>query len=167
MSGETTITVIGNLVADPELRFTPSGSAVSNFTIASTPRTFDRNSNEWKDGEALFLRCSAWRELGENVAESLAKGMRVIASGRLKQRSYETKEGEKRTIIELDVDEIGPSLKYATAKVTRSTKGQQGGQQGGGQAGSREGAYGEDPWATPAASSAGGWGNGPDSEPPF
>src|SRR6476620_516965 len=113
MAGETTITVIGNLTNDPELRFTPSGSAVANFTIASTPRTFDRQSNEWKDGETLFLRASVWREAAENVAESLTKGMRVIVSGRLKSRSYETKEGEKRTVIELEVDEIGPSLRYA------------------------------------------------------
>jgi len=113
MTGETTITVIGNLTSDPELRFTPSGSAVANFTIASTPRTFDRQSNEWKDGETLFLRASVWRDAAENVAESLTKGMRVIVTGRLKSRSYETKEGEKRTVIELEVDEIGPSLRYA------------------------------------------------------
>jgi single-strand DNA-binding protein len=120
LSGETTITVIGNLTNDPELRFTPSGSAVANFTLASTPRTFDRQRNEWVDGETLFLRASVWREAAENVAETLKKGMRVIASGRLKSRSYETKEGEKRTVIELEVDEIGPSLKYAAAKVTRT-----------------------------------------------
>ncbi|WP_309931897.1 single-stranded DNA-binding protein [Arthrobacter sp. 1088] len=113
MAGETTITVIGNLTNDPELRFTPSGSAVANFTIASTPRTFDRQSNEFKDGETLFLRASAWREMAENVAESLTKGTRVIASGRLKSRSYETKEGEKRIVIELEIDEVGPSLRYA------------------------------------------------------
>ncbi|MBT2548178.1 single-stranded DNA-binding protein [Arthrobacter sp. ISL-65] len=112
MSGETTITVIGNLTNDPELRFTPSGSAVANFTVASTPRTFDQQSNEWKDGGTLFLRASVWREAAENVAESLTKGMRVIVTGRLKSRSYETKEGEKRTLIELEVDEIGPSLRY-------------------------------------------------------
>src|SRR5246500_4522048 len=123
MAGETVITVVGNLTADPELRFTPSGAAVASFTIASTPRTFDRNTNEWKDGEALFLRCSIWRQAAENVAESLQKGMRVIVSGRLQQRSYETKEGEKRSVIELQVDEIGPSLKYATAKVNRTTRG--------------------------------------------
>ncbi len=122
MAGETTITVIGNLTNDPELRFTPSGSAVANFTIASTPRTFDRQSNEWKDGETLFLRASVWREAAENVAESLTKGMRVIVSGRLKSRSYETKEGEKRTVIELEVDEIGPSLRYANAKVNRTQR---------------------------------------------
>ena len=177
MAGETTITVIGNLTNDPELRFTPSGSAVANFTIASTPRTFDRQSNEWKDGETLFLRASVWKEAAENVAESLTKGMRVIVSGRLKSRSYETKEGEKRTIIELEVDEIGPSLKYANAKVNRTQRSNQG---GGGQAaggnfsGGNGGNWGggqpaaqDDPWATPGVSNAGGWGNGPDSEPPF
>ena len=117
MAGETIITVVGNLTADPELRFTASGAAVANFTVASTPRTFDKNTNEWKDGEALFLRCSIWRQPAENVAETLTRGARVIVSGRLQQRSYETKEGEKRTVIELAVDEIGPSLRYATAKV--------------------------------------------------
>src|ERR1700712_3304811 len=120
MAGETIITVVGNLTADPELRFTPSGAALASFTIASTPRSFDRNTNEWKDGEALFLRCSLWRQAAENVAESLQKGMRVVVTGRLKQRSYDTKEGEKRTVIELEVEEIGPSLKYATAKVNRT-----------------------------------------------
>ena len=130
MAGETTITVIGNLTNDPELRFTPSGSAVANFTIASTPRTFDRQSNEWKDGETLFLRASVWREAAENVAESLTKGMRVIVTGRLKCRSYETKEGEKRTVIELEVDEIGPSLRYANAKVNRTQRSGGGGQGG-------------------------------------
>lgn len=122
MAGETILTVIGNLTADPELRFTPSGAAVANFTVASTPRAFDRQSNEWKDGEALFLRCSLWKEAAENVAESLTKGTRVIVSGRLKQRSFETREGEKRTVYELDVDEVGPSLRYATAKVTRGVR---------------------------------------------
>ena len=125
MAGETIITVIGNICEDPTLRFTPSGAAVANFTIASTPRTFDRQTNEWKDGEALFLRCSIWREAAENVAESLTKGQRVIAQGRLKARSYETKEGERRTSMELDVDEIGPSLRFATAQVKRSQRGQQ------------------------------------------
>ena len=184
MAGETTITVIGNLTSDPELRFTPSGSAVANFTIASTPRTFDRQSNEWKDGETLFLRASVWREAAENVAESLTKGMRVIVTGRLKSRSYETKEGEKRTVIELEVDEIGPSLRYANAKVNRTQRsgaGGAGGAQGGfggnpgaGQGGNSGGSWGgnqpatqDDPWATPGVSNAGGWGNGPDSEPPF
>ena len=163
MAGETTITVIGNLTADPELRFTPSGSAVANFTVASTPRTFDRQANDWKDGEALFLRCSIWREAAENVAESLTKGMRVIISGRLKSRSYETKDGEKRTVIELEVDEIGPSLRYANAKVNRTAR------QGSGQAGGAPSSSGgDDPWAAPAAGGgSGGWGNGPDSEPPF
>lgn len=122
MANDTVITVIGNLTADPELRFTPSGSAVANFTIASTPRTFDRNTNEWKDGEALFLRASVWREAAENVAETLTKGMRVIAQGRLKSRSYDTKEGEHRTVMELEVDEIGPSLTFASAKVTRTQR---------------------------------------------
>jgi single-strand DNA-binding protein len=121
MAGETVITVVGNLTADPELRFTPSGAAVANFTVASTPRTFDRQSQEWKDGEALFLRCNVWRQAAENVAESLTRGSRVIVSGRLKQRSFETKEGEKRTVVELEVDEIGPSLRYATAKVANFT----------------------------------------------
>lgn len=135
MAGDTVITVIGNLTADPELRFTPSGAAVANFTVASTPRTFDRQSNEWKDGETLFLRCSVWREAAENVAESLQKGMRVIVQGRLKSRSYETKEGERRTVTELDVDEVGPSLRYASAKVNRNARsgGQGGGFGGGGQ----------------------------------
>jgi len=166
MAGETTITVIGNLTSDPELRFTPSGSAVANFTIASTPRTFDRQANEWKDGETLFLRGSVWRESAENVAESLTKGMRVIVSGRLKSRSYESKEGEKRTVIELEVEEIGPSLRYASAKVSRK---QQTGNQ---DAGNQPAQFPEgDPWATPAqpqnAGSSGFWGNGPAPEPPF
>src|SRR3954466_3652522 len=132
MAGDTTITVVGNLTADPELRFTSSGAAVANFTVASTPRTFDRQSGEWKDGEALFLRCSIWRQAAENVAESLQKGARVIVQGRLKQRSFETREGEKRTVIELDVDEIGPSLKYATAKVNKAGRGGGGCSGGGG-----------------------------------
>ena len=140
MAGETNITVVGNLVDDPELRFTPSGAAVANFRIASTPRTFDRQTNEWKDGDALFLTCSVWRQAAENVAESLQRGMRVVVQGRLKSRQYETREGEKRTVFEIDVDEVGPSLKYATAKVTRTTRqggggGYSGG--GGGQAGRR------------------------------
>lgn len=123
MAGETTLTVVGNLTADAELRFTPSGAAVANFTVASTPRHFDRQAGEWKDGETLFVRCSAWRELAENVAESLAKGMQVIAQGRLKARSFDTKEGEKRTAWELDVDEVGPSLRFATASVNRQGRG--------------------------------------------
>src|SRR5690554_6778742 len=140
MAGETVITVVGNLTADPELRFTPSGAAVASFTVASTPRTFDRQSNEWKDGESLFMRCSVWREAAENVAESLAKGNRVIVQGRLVQRSFETKEGEKRTVVEMQVDEVGPSLRYATAKVTRSQRGGNG-QQGGGFGGQQQGGF--------------------------
>lgn len=193
MAGETTITVIGNLTADPELRFTPSGSAVANFTIASTPRTFDRQSNEWKDGETLFLRASVWRESAENVAESLTKGTRVIVSGRLKSRTYDTKEGEKRTVMELEVDEIGPSLRYANAKINRTqrtgnqstppagaaapTAGGQGyqGYQAAGPGNQSGGGYApsspvtpNDPWAIPGGQGDGGWGSGPDqSEPPF
>jgi single-strand DNA-binding protein len=163
MAGETTITVIGNLTNDPELRFTPSGSAVANFTIASTPRTFDRNSNEWKDGETLFLRSAVWREAAENVAESLTKGMAVIAVGRLKSRSYETKEGEKRTVIELEVEEIGPSLRYANAKVNRTARGDSatsrgsGGGQGGfqpAQARTGNNVPASDPWGEPQQTSA-------------
>jgi len=155
MAGETTITIIGNLVDDPDLRFTPSGAAVANFRIASTPRTFDRQTNEWKDGEALFLSCSVWRQAAENVAESLQKGMRVVVQGNLRSRQYETREGEKRTVFEIQVDEVGPSLKYATAKVTRTQRSGGspyggGGQQGGGQAGPSD----NDPWATPAQGSA-------------
>jgi single-strand DNA-binding protein len=195
MAGDTVITIIGNLTADPELRFTPSGAAVANFTVASTPRQFDRTSNDWKDGETLFMRCSVWRDAAENVAESLQRGTRVLVSGRLKSRSYETKEGEKRTVVELDVEEVGPSLKYATAKVNRTQRGSggggfnggqggqggQGGSQGGGSnSGSGgQGAPAVDPWATgsPAPANAGGgqpsgqqggWGNGPSyDEPPF
>src|SRR6476469_8530794 len=152
MAGETQITVDGNLVDDPELRFTPSGAAVANFRIASTPRFFDKQSNEWKDGDALFLSCAVWRQAAENVAESLQKGMRVVVQGRLKQRQYETREGEKRTVIELDVEEVGPSLKYATAKVTRTTR--QGG--GGGYSGGNTSS--DDPWAGPAPQ--GGQGGG-------
>src|ERR687895_903962 len=142
VAGDTTITVVGNLTADPELRFTPSGAAVANFTVASTPRTFDRQSQEWKDGEALFLRCNVWRQVAENVAESLTRGSRVIVSGRLKQRSFDTKEGEKRTVIELEVDEIGPSLRYATAKVTRASRGEGGGGFSGGGGGGGFGSSG-------------------------
>ena len=172
MAGETVITVVGNLVDDPELRFTPSGAAVANFRIASTPRVMNRQTNEWEDGEGLFLSCAVWRQAAENVAESLQKGMRVVVQGRLKQRSYETREGEKRTVYELDVEEVGPSLKYATAKVTRTTRqgggggysgGGGGGQQGGGapQGGGRP-AGGDDPWATPApqGGQSGGYGGG-------
>jgi single-strand DNA-binding protein len=186
MAGETTITLVGNLTADPELRFTPSGAAVANFTVASTPRTFDRNTNEWRDGDAMFLNCAVWRQAAENVAESLQKGMRVIVQGRLKSRSYETREGEKRTVFEVDVDEVGPALKYATAKVNRNAPGSGGGQgggggrsygggggQGGGQGGGG-GGYGDDPWAT--GGSAGGnrpqqsndpWATPQTEEPPF
>jgi single-strand DNA-binding protein len=131
MAGDTTLTLIGNLTNDPELRFTPSGAAVANFTVASTPRAFDRQSNEWKDGETLFLRCSVWRDAAENVAESLQRGSRVIVTGRLKSRSYDTKEGEKRTVMELEVDELGPSLRYATAKVNKTQRGGGGGGGGG------------------------------------
>ncbi len=149
MAGDTVITVVGNLTADPELRFTPSGAAVANFTVASTPRMFDRQANEWKDGDTLFLRCSLWREAAENVAESLTKGTRVIAQGRLVQRSYETREGEKRTVVELQVDEIGPSLRYASAKVTRTQRGGGGGFGGGGGGAAAGGrAPADDPWAT-------------------
>jgi len=149
MAGETTITVVGNLTDDPDLRFTPSGAAVANFTVASTPRFFDKQTNEWKDGDALFLRCSIWRQAAENVAESLHRGTRVIVSGRLRQRSYETREGEKRTVFELDVDEVGPSLKYATAKLTKTTRSGTSGDGGGG------GGGGNYPWATNAPSTGG------------
>ncbi|MFJ2059471.1 single-stranded DNA-binding protein [Streptomyces sp. NPDC087908] len=177
MAGETVITVVGNLVDDPELRFTPSGAAVAKFRIASTPRTFDRQTNEWKDGESLFLTCSVWRQAAENVAESLQRGMRVVVQGRLKQRSYEDREGVKRTVYELDVEEVGPSLKNATAKVTKTTgRGGQGGYGGGGggqQAGGGGGSWGgnsgggqqggggapaDDPWATGGSSSSSGGG---------
>lgn len=190
MAGETLLTIVGNLTADPELRYTQNGLPVANFTVASTPRNFDRQKNEFVDGEALFMRCSIWRDFAENVAASLTKGNRVIVTGRLKQRSYETKEGEKRTVIELEVDEIGPSLRYANAKVNRTQRsggqggqggfgggnsggfgGNSGGNQGGGNSGGNWGgnqpAAQDDPWATPGVSNAGGWGNGPDSEPPF
>ena len=174
MAGDTTITIIGNLVDDPELRYTPSGAAVANFRVASTPRTFDKATNEWKDGEALFLSCSIWRQAAENVAESLTRGARVIVSGRLKQRSYETKEGEKRTVYEVEVDELGPSLRNATAKVNKTTRGG-GGFGGQGQGGGGFGGQADDPWSTPgpyasapasSASGTGGWGGGSD-EPPF
>ncbi len=165
MAGETPITVVGNLTADPELRFTPSGAAVANFTVASTPRTLDKQSNEWKDGETMFLNCSVWRQAAENAAESLQRGMRVVVSGRMRARSFETREGEKRTVFEIDVDEVGPSLKYATAKVTKTTR--SGAQGGGGQGGGQYGG-GDDPWATggqgqsggqqPGGQQSGGWG---------
>ncbi|AQP50579.1 single-stranded DNA-binding protein [Tessaracoccus flavescens] len=177
MAGETPITLIGNLTADPELRFTPNGAAVANFTVASTPRTFDRQTNEWKDGDAMFLNCSVWRQYAENVAESLTKGMRVIVSGRLKSRSYETREGEKRTVFEVDVDEVGPALRYATAKVTRTTGGGGGGgswqgNQGGGNSGGNS--QQSDPWASSGNSGGGNnrggndpWAQSQPEEPPF
>ncbi|MGW2209513.1 single-stranded DNA-binding protein [Streptomyces sp. NPDC001781] len=194
MAGETVITVVGNLVDDPELRFTPSGAAVAKFRVASTPRTFDRQTNEWKDGESLFLTCSVWRQAAENVAESLQRGMRVIVQGRLKQRSYEDREGVKRTVYELDVEEVGPSLRNATAKVTKTSGGARGGQggygggnqgQGGGSwgggsgGGNQGGSQADDPWASGAPAGGnqggGGWGGGSGSgggggysdEPPF
>jgi single-strand DNA-binding protein len=196
MAGETVVTLVGNLVDDPELRFTPSGAAVANFRIASTPRTYDRQTGEWKDGESLFLSCSVWRQAAENVAESLQRGMRVIVQGRLKSRSYDDREGNKRTVFEIDVDEVGPSLRSATAKVTRAMRsgpggeggggggfgGGGGGQQGGGFGGGGQGgAPQNDPWATPqggGAPSGGGqaapqndpWasqGGGSMEEPPF
>ncbi|MFK4788306.1 single-stranded DNA-binding protein [Microbacterium sp. ZW T5_56] len=160
MAGETIITVVGNLTADPELRYTQNGLPVANFTIASTPRTFDRQANEWKDGEALFLRASVWREFAEHVAGSLTKGSRVIATGRLKQRSYQDREGQNRTAIELEVDEIGPSLRYATAQVTRaaSSGGAGGGFSGGGGQSRPQQQVSEEPWSTPGSSSGGdGW----------
>ncbi|AZM90063.1 MULTISPECIES: single-stranded DNA-binding protein [Streptomyces] len=195
MAGETVITVVGNLVDDPELRFTPSGAAVAKFRVASTPRTFDRQTNEWKDGESLFLTCSVWRQAAENVAESLQRGMRVIVQGRLRQRSYEDREGVKRTVYELDVEEVGPSLKNATAKVAKTTgRGGQGGYGGGQQQQGGGGGWGgapsggpqgggapsDDPWASSApaggqqAGGGGGWGGssggsggGYSDEPPF
>jgi len=185
MAGETTITVVGNLTDDPELRFTPSGAAVAKFRIASTPRTLDRQSGEWKDGEPLFLACNIWRDAAEHVAESLQRGSRVIVQGRLRQRSYETREGEKRTVYELEVDEIGPSLRYATAKVqkmSRSGGGSGGGfgsgsgggggnrQQPAGGGGGAGGSSFDDPWATAAPASSGGGRTSSssfDDEPPF
>lgn len=176
MSGETVITVVGNLVNEPELRWTANGAAVAKFRIASTPRTFDRQTNEWKDGESLFLTCSVWRQAAENVAESLQRGMRVIVQGRLKQRSYEDNQGVKRTVYELDVEEVGPSLRSATARVEKASRGAggqgqgQGRQQGGG---SRSGGWGggqgpaEDAWSSGGGQQGqqGGWGGG--DEPPF
>lgn len=167
MAGETVITVVGNLTDDPELKFTPSGAAVANFTVASTPRTFDRQTNEWKDGDALFIRCAAWRQLAENVAESLQKGQRVVVTGPLRVRNYERQDGSRGTSVEMNVDEIGPSLRYATAKVTKVSR--SGGDFGGGQGGSRP-AAGNDPWSTKPAAQGGNdpWGGGGSSEePPF
>jgi single-strand DNA-binding protein len=186
MAGDTLLTLIGNLTADPELRFTPSGAAVANFTVASTPRAFDRQSNEWKDGETLFMRCSVWRDAAENVAESLQRGSRVIVTGRLKSRTWDTKEGEKRTVMELEVDELGPSLRYATAKVNKTQRGGGGGGGGGGYGGGNSGGGGggysggggnsgggggsssqtDDPWATGPSGPSGGFG-GSQEEPPF
>ena len=169
MAGDTVITVVGNLTDDPELRFTPSGAAVANFTVASTPRVFKRESNSWEDGDTLFMRCSVWRQYAENVAESLVRGTRVVVQGRLKQRSYETREGEKRTVVELEVEEIGPALRYATAKVQRTERG--GGRAGGGQSSAGgsgpQGSGSSDPWgsSTPAADP---WASSPPAdEPPF
>ncbi|TCN37335.1 single-strand DNA-binding protein [Kribbella orskensis] len=192
MAGETVVTLVGNLVDDPELRFTPSGAAVANFRVASTPRTYDRQSGEWKDGESLFLSCSVWRQAAENVAESLQRGMRVIVQGRLKSRSYDDREGNKRTVFEIDVDEVGPSLRSATAKVTRAMRSGPGGEGGGGfgggggnqggggfGGGGQGGAPANDPWATPQGGGGGGqaapqndpWagqtGGGSMEEPPF
>lgn len=162
MSGETIITIVGNVTADPELRFTPSGAAVANFTVAATPRVFDKQANEWRDGDALFMRVSAWRQLAENVAESVRKGHRVIVQGKLKQRSYETREGEKRTVVEMEADEVGPSLRYATAKVNKAERsgGSSGG--GGGFGGGASTGAADDPWSSAPAAS-GGFGD----EPPF
>jgi len=181
MAGETPITLVGNLTAHPELRFPPPGAAVANSPVASPPRPFDRQSNEWRDGDAMFLNCAVWRQPAENVAESLQKGMRVIVQGRLKSRSYETREGEKRTVFEVDVDEVGPALRYATAKVTRTTGGGGGGGSrgsggGGGYGGgaSSSSGGGEDPWATGSPSGGGNRSQGSDpwatpqsDEPPF
>ena len=173
-AGDTAITIAGNLVDDPELRYTPTGQAVARFRVASTPRYMDRQTNEWKDGESLFLSCNVWRQAAENVAESLQRGMRVIVQGRLKQRSYETKEGEKRTVYEVEVDEVGPSLRNASAKVTKTQRSSGSGGFGGGGAGGggNQGGYGgqggsrpqaDDPWATDSR----GGGEGFSDEPPF
>lgn len=169
MAGDTQITVVGNLTSDPEMRFTQSGAAVANFTVASTPSSYNKQTQQWEDGEALFLRCSVWRQLAENVAESLTKGMRVIVQGNLKQRSYQTKEGEQRTVYEVDVKEIGPSLSWATAQVQRNERNQQGGgqQQGFGGQQQSQGGFGggqqqQDPWSQSPAGFGGG-----ESEPPF
>jgi single-strand DNA-binding protein len=159
--GDIQVTIVGNLTNDPELRFTPSGAAVASFTVASSTRVMDKQTNEWKDGDTVFMRCSVWRQYAENVAESLQRGMRVIVTGRLQQRSYETKEGEKRTVIECQVDDVGPALRYATAKVTKVSRGGGGGF-GGGPA--------DDPWASPAPAADSGWGSSGGSasdEPPF
>jgi single-strand DNA-binding protein len=163
-AGDTIITIVGNLVDDPELRFTPSGAAVAKFRVASTPRYLDKATNEWKDGDSLFLSCNVWRQTAENVAESLQRGMRVIIQGRLKQRSYETKEGEKRTVFEIEVDEVGPSLRNATAKISKTSRA--GGAPAGGGNGGANGGGNDDPWASSAPA---GWGAsvGSMEEPPF
>ena len=171
MAGETIITLVGNLTADPELRFTPSGAPVANFTVASTPRTFDRATSEWKDGDAMFINCSVWRQAAENAAETLTKGMRVIVQGRLKSRSYETRESERRTVFEIEVDEVGPSLRYATAKVNRTSGGGGGGySQQGGSGG------GDNNWSSNSGQGGGGgnrqpvndpWASAQSDEPPF
>ena len=184
MAGETQITLVGNLTADPELRFTPSGAAVANFTVASTPRTFDRQSGEWRDGDAMFLNCSVWRQAAENVAESLTKGMRVVVQGRLKSRTYETREGERRTVFEVEVEEIGPSLRYASAKVTRNSGGGGGNYSGGGGYSGGGNSGGGNPGGSDSWSSGGGgnsnsgnnnnrssgndpWAQAQSEEPPF
>ncbi|MDQ1246754.1 MAG: single-strand DNA-binding protein [Actinomycetota bacterium] len=165
MAGETPITLVGNLVDDPELRFTASGVAVANFRVASTPRVFDKQANEWRDGDSLFLSCSVWRQYAENVAESLTKGTRVIVTGRLKQRSYETQAGERRTVMEIEVDEVGPSLRSATAKVARVSR--DGGFGGGGGGGAAQSAPPADPWASSPQAGGGSWGAAADDQPPF
>ncbi|MDX6283307.1 MAG: single-strand DNA-binding protein [Kribbellaceae bacterium] len=182
MAGEPPITLIGNLTGDPELRFTPSGAAVANFTIASTPRTLDRQSNEWKDGETLFISCSVWRQVAENVAESLTRGSRVVVHGRLKARSYDDRDGNKRTVFECDVEEIGASMRYATLKISKTSRTDGGGggfggggnQGGGGGGGNQGGGFGgnqgggapaNDPWATPAGGGGGGGGSQPAAAP--
>ncbi len=172
MAGETPITLIGNLTADPELRFTPNGAAVANFTVASTPRIFDRQTGEWRDGDTMFLDCQVWRQYAENVTESLTKGMRVIVNGRLKSRSYETREGQRRTVFEVDVEEVGPALRYATAKVTRTTSGGGGGGSWQGNQGGGRQQEPQDPWASSGSSGGnrGGndpWGQAQPEEPPF
>lgn len=176
MAGETVITVVGNLTDDPELKFTPSGAAVANFTVASTARTFDKQTNEWRDGDALFLRCAAWRQLAENVAESLQKGQRVVVTGALRVRQFERQDGSKGTSVEMNVDEVGPSLRYATAKVTKANRssgdfGGNAGNQGGGQSGTNKPAADNNPWSTQPAAPQGGadaWGGGGSTEePPF
>jgi single-strand DNA-binding protein len=175
MAGEPPITLIGNLTGDPELRFTPSGAAVANFTVACTPRTLDRQSNEWKDGETLFISCSVWRQVAENVAESLTRGARVVVHGRLKARSYDDRDGNKRTVFECDVEEIGASMRYATLKISKTSRSdgggfggggnQGGGNQGGGYGGGQAAAPQNDPWATPQGQQGGGGQAAPQNDP--